>query len=79
MVFDAFGKNGYIQSVVRDISEKKIQQDVLEHIATHDALTGAANRQLFFDQLEKGLARIRRNSSVAQFALVALIFIRSAF
>jgi diguanylate cyclase (GGDEF)-like protein len=41
----------------RDITERKILEEQLAHQASHDALTGLANRALFRDRLQHALAR----------------------
>ncbi len=44
----------------RDIGDQKRLQTELTHQAFHDSLTGLANRALFKDRVEQGLARLRR-------------------
>jgi diguanylate cyclase (GGDEF)-like protein/PAS domain S-box-containing protein len=44
----------------RDVSERKKLERELRHQAFHDSLTGLANRALFEDRLEHGLAALRR-------------------
>jgi diguanylate cyclase (GGDEF)-like protein/PAS domain S-box-containing protein len=48
---------------MRDVSERKGLEDELKHQAFHDALSGLANRALFTDRLEHGLARAARLKS----------------
>jgi diguanylate cyclase (GGDEF)-like protein/PAS domain S-box-containing protein len=42
-------------SVVEDISDKKAAEARIEHLATHDALTGLPNRSLFQELLSKSI------------------------
>jgi diguanylate cyclase (GGDEF)-like protein/PAS domain S-box-containing protein len=49
-----------ISMVARDISEQVAVQDQLRHLATHDRLTGLANRALLYDRLDQALARAQR-------------------
>jgi len=51
-----------VQSVVRDISERKGLEEELTRLATTDPLTGIANRRSFFDRLETEWARARRHT-----------------
>jgi predicted signal transduction protein with EAL and GGDEF domain len=52
------------------VVERIRAQEQIAHQATHDALTGLANRLLFTDRLELALARAERHGSVA-----ALLFL----
>lgn len=47
-----------IQAQVAELHDK---QEELDHLASHDNLTGLPNRRLFLDRLEQSLARARRN------------------
>lgn len=44
-----------------DITELTAIQDKLQHLATHDSLTGLPNRVLFHDRLEMAIKQTRRN------------------
>lgn len=48
---DADGKVQYLDGMVEDITERKHNQENLKYMATHDGLTGIANRTLFEDRL----------------------------
>jgi len=52
-----------IVSVIRDITERRIVEEQIEHQAYHDALTGLPNRRLFRDRLTIALAHARRMNS----------------
>ncbi|HET6469214.1 MAG TPA: diguanylate cyclase [Geminicoccaceae bacterium] len=58
--------------VVRDITERKRLQCEIEHRATHDALTGLANRELFASELRRARARAERDGSRLAVMLVDL-------
>ena len=42
-----FQNQRYILAVIRDITERKIAQERIEHLGTHDILTGLYNRNFF--------------------------------
>ncbi len=53
-------------STIRDISERHDHEIELERLATHDPLTGLANRRLFDDRLEQEMANaVRHERSLA--------------
>lgn len=57
------GKKIQIVVVVRDITERKLLQENLQHMAHFDELTSLPNRALFFDRLKRALADARRHGS----------------
>ena len=58
---DSSGKPTGFRGIVRDVTERKQIEQQLNHIATHDTLTGLPNRMLFIDRLEVALAQSKRN------------------
>lgn len=63
--------NGDIKSVVvvmSDISERKRSEQVLQHLAYHDTLTGLPNRRLFIKKLKHAI----NNDSLSRFAVMFL-------
>lgn len=60
----------YLSTIARDISERKRHEGELIHRATHDQLTGLANRALFEDRLERAIRHAQRHQR-----MVAVLFI----
>ncbi len=54
----------------RDVEDRKAFEQQLRHRAFHDALTGLANRALFYDRIERALSRGARAD-----AQVAILFV----
>jgi diguanylate cyclase (GGDEF)-like protein/PAS domain S-box-containing protein len=61
----AFDKEQLFTAIVRDISERKARQRLLEHQAWHDSLTGLPNRAALTAHLDKVLGRGAQRKSVA--------------
>lgn len=61
---------GDIVAVIRDVTDRHLMEDALQHRALHDPLTGMANRTLFFDRFRQALHAARREGG--QLALVML-------
>jgi diguanylate cyclase (GGDEF)-like protein/PAS domain S-box-containing protein len=59
-----------VVAVIRDITERRRFECMLEHQALHDPLTGLANRTLFFDRLNQAMMGSRRDQT--HLALVML-------
>lgn len=51
-------------ALVRDISNRKEQQQKIEYLAYHDVLTGLANRSLIFNRLESAITDAKRNNAL---------------
>ncbi|MFM1891024.1 MAG: hypothetical protein RLZ44_101 [Pseudomonadota bacterium] len=56
--------------MVRDISERRLAESRIQHLAYHDTLTDLPNRALLKDRLHSALARARRSGDVG-----ALLFL----
>ncbi|HMW21988.1 MAG TPA: EAL domain-containing protein [Burkholderiaceae bacterium] len=67
---DARGEPEQMVAVIYDISEQKLSQERIHHLAHFDALTGLPNRFLFRDRLGHALAQAKR-----QGRKLALLFI----
>ena len=50
-----------VRGTLADITERKLAEEELVYMATHDQLTGLSNRALFNDRLAVELTRARRN------------------
>lgn len=59
-VAEAEARSPYVLVHAVDITERLRAEQVLEHQAMHDPLTGCANRTLFFDHLRGAIARAQR-------------------
>lgn len=59
-----------VQSIFRDIVERKLAKEHLEFLANFDALTGLPNRRLFFDRMGQSLLNAQRHKHP-----VALLFL----
>lgn len=58
-----------VQSICRNISERRKQQEQLEEMAFYDQLTQVPNRRSFFEKLEKEWKRVEKQKSI-----LALLF-----
>lgn len=53
-----------VQTIFRDITQRKLVEQQLKQMALYDALTGLPNRTLFFDRMKQLLELARRNQYV---------------
>jgi diguanylate cyclase (GGDEF)-like protein len=59
-IYDEAGELVAIEGISRDVTERKILEEQLEHQAFHDSLTDLPNRHLFMERLGQTLRRTRR-------------------
>jgi diguanylate cyclase (GGDEF)-like protein/PAS domain S-box-containing protein len=67
VIRDAAGEPSYIVNVVDDVTERRIANEKIAHLAHYDALTDLPNRVLFREQIERELQKAIRGD---QFALL---------
>lgn len=70
VVRDASGRAVRMLGLISEIGERKRMEEQIRHMAQHDALTGLANRALFFDLLRQTFANAKRDHS--RFALLGV-------
>ena len=69
VISDGRASSRYLLGVIDDVTERKLAEARIAHLAHYDGLTGLANRALFREQLEKELTLVRRGGQIAVFYL----------
>jgi diguanylate cyclase (GGDEF)-like protein len=67
---DADGEVSGVVEIIRDVSERTKNEEIIREMAFHDPLTGLANRRLFEDRLEQTIAKAQRHGT--KFGLLCL-------
>ncbi|MBV7534192.1 EAL domain-containing protein [Duganella sp. sic0402] len=68
----AVAVQGGVVAIVRDISERKLAEERMLHLAHHDTLTGLPNRSLIADRLDLIIAQARRGGGSVLVAFIDL-------
>jgi diguanylate cyclase (GGDEF)-like protein len=63
---------GGVVVIVRDITERKLNEERIFHMAHHDELTGLPNRSLLRDRLEQAILHAQRQRSCAAVVFIDL-------
>jgi diguanylate cyclase (GGDEF)-like protein/PAS domain S-box-containing protein len=61
LIYDRHGSVYHVQSICRDITERKAAEEQLFYKATHDELTGLFNRAMLFTLLDQTITAAQRN------------------
>jgi len=69
---EAGGITTHFVSIIEDVSERIAYEQQLEYHATHDALTGLANRSLLNDRIGQAIARARYEQKMVGVLLLDL-------
>ena len=72
LVRDADGRPDHFITQVQDITERRLYEDQLRHLADHDPLTGLLNRRSFQRELDGHVARVKRFGAVGAVMMVDL-------
>jgi diguanylate cyclase (GGDEF)-like protein/PAS domain S-box-containing protein len=75
-VHDQAGQPLYLVAQIQDITERKRAQELLQHLADEDPLTGLLNRRRFTEELERHIAYMARYGGRAAALLLDLDFFK---
>ena len=65
----AYGSSAGLIIFFRDVTERRLAQEQIAHLARHDALTGLPNRVQFHERLVSALQELRAGGHLAVFSL----------
>ena len=71
-VINDAGQVSHSVAVIQDVTEALRTEEQLRHLATHDQLTGLANRAMLHDSLKSAIERTRRDGGMLALAYVDL-------
>jgi len=71
-VLDEAGNLLFYEGTAEDVTESKLNQEKLEHLANHDPVTGLPNRLLMNDRLRQMMLSAQRSNNIVAVALVDL-------
>lgn len=63
---------GGVVSIRTDITDRRLAEQTIKFMASHDELTNLPKRNTFLDRVEQGLARARRGKTIAALLFVDL-------
>ncbi|NHZ95304.1 EAL domain-containing protein [Massilia sp. CCM 8734] len=61
-----------VVAIVRDITERKVAEERIRHMAHHDELTGLPNRSLIRDRLDQAIVQAQRRNRCVAVAFIDL-------
>jgi predicted signal transduction protein with EAL and GGDEF domain/DNA-binding response OmpR family regulator len=70
--FTDFGQAGGYSGIVQDVTERRLAEDKIRHLANYDVLTGLPNRRQLMWRTERALEHARRHEHAAALLLVDL-------